>query len=233
MKTTIYTPVLLAVFLAATAGAMGQAKTEKEKEEEALKKKSETVIIRDGRKISEADLEKELQEVRKQHDEQQIKAQKEAMESYKETLDELKKKGVENYKVLPPANRWTYTEPLNFYYNPETYLLGLRENSSLGISKDLIDVTFSSDFYYDVKEGSSSVSFDVSGTMSSGELKITLKKPDGKSFQEFTISPLADVNWTQQFRWEEEDQDNYLGKWTISIKAEKARGSYNVKVNSR
>jgi hypothetical protein len=76
-------------------------------------------------------------------------------------------------------------------------------------------------------------SFFVTGTLKAGELKITLKKPDQTAFQEFTISPLADVNWNQQFRWEEEESEGYLGKWTISISASKANGTYSVQVNSR
>jgi hypothetical protein len=235
MKAKIYTPILLVAFLAGSSGAVGQVQTDKK--EQGEKKQSETVIIRDGRRISGTELEKELQEIRQRHEEQRLKTQREAMESYKKSMEEFKKQGLdtnfEDFKVLPPTIRWNYTEPLNYYYNPETYLLGLKENSSLGISKNLADVTFASDFYYDVKEGNSTISFDVDGTMSAGELKIALKKPDGKTFQEFTISPLADVNWSQVFRWEEEDEDEFLGKWTIAIKADKATGSYNVKVNSR
>jgi hypothetical protein len=140
----------------------------------------------------------------------------------------------ETYVTVPgnhyniPQSNYSFTEGF-----PVANMYSRRENNSMNISKTLEDVSLSTDFQYEVKEGTNSASFFVTGTLKAGELKITLKKPDQTAFQEFTISPLADVNWNQQFRWEEEESEGYLGKWTISISASKANGTYSVQVNSR
>ncbi len=140
----------------------------------------------------------------------------------------------ESYVTVPgghyniPQNNLAFTEGFSV-----ANMYSRHENNSMSISKALEDVSLSTDFQYEVKEGTNSVSFFVSGTLKAGELKITLKKPDQTAFQEFAISPLADVNWNQQFRWEDEESAGYLGKWTISISASKANGNYSVQVNSR
>jgi hypothetical protein len=239
MKTKIFTQVLLLVFLASLGGVMAQNKTDKVIKEEINKDgKEETTIIVDGKKLTGDELEKELAKIRqhqeyqfkKQLDQEQLQIQKEALDSYKQSLEDLKEKGVDNYYVLPRPDRWSGL------YNQMDDNLGIwsmKQNNSLGISKDLADVTNATDFTYEVKEDNSNISFMVNGTLSAGELKITLKKPDGKAFQDITISPLADIDWNQQFNWDEENQDEYLGKWIISIKADKAKGKYTVRVNSR
>jgi len=237
MKARFYTPVLLAVFFASFGGAIGQTKTEKELKEEDLKKK-QMIIIDGNKKLSEEELKKQLESVRmiqeeklKDLKEDQFRIQREAMDSYKKSMEEMKKQGIDNYYVVPPASRWNndvYTD-IGRHYN----VWSLDENSTLSISKDLADVTTSNDFSYEIKEGTYSIGFSVTGSLSSGEMKITFKKPDGKTFQEMVISPLADINWNQSFRWEDDDSGDFIGKWIISIKADKAKGKYSVRVNSR
>ncbi|MFA5816957.1 MAG: hypothetical protein WC865_15225 [Bacteroidales bacterium] len=258
MKTTKFAPVLLALFLASLMPAIGQQITDKKKQEEDSKKKKEQVtIIVDTEKEVQKEVQKDLQKAMAESleaGERALKAKKlngymdnlskeffrqaEALQDSKRKLEEMRSTG-ENWEAHTlygnptltwPGGRWQGGEQdaINVYsFN------GNRENTSLSISKTLEDVTFSTDFYYDVKNGSSNISFFVNGTLKAGELKITLKKPDKTAFQEITISPLADVNWNQQFRWDEEVTDEYLGKWTISITAAKANGNYRVQVNSR
>ena len=166
--------------------------------------------------------------------EQQMKIQE--LQKKFSSLDYLKSLGnlSESYVTVPgnhyniPQSNLAFTEGFSV-----ANMYSRRENNSMSISKTLEDVTLSTDFQYEVKEGTNNVSFFVNGTLKAGELKITLKKPDQTAFQEFTISPLADVNWNQQFRWEDEESEGYLGKWTISISASKANGTYSVQVNSR
>jgi len=249
MKTKKITPVLLVLFLASMIPALGQQTIDKKKQEADTRKKQEqVVIIFDSATNTEKDLQKAMAEAlvaeeqalktKKQIgylDNQEFFRQAEALQNSKRKLEEMKSSG----------NNWDahynfgYTPPMRFQNGAleigDVYgnYSGDRENTSLSISKTLEDVTFSTDFYYDVKNGSSTISFFVAGTLKAGELKITLKKPDKTAFQEITISPLADVNWNQQFRWDEEETNEYMGKWTISITAAKANGNYRVQVNSR
>ncbi|MFA6481928.1 MAG: hypothetical protein WCW62_05085 [Bacteroidales bacterium] len=247
MKTKILISVLLIILITSLITVMGQETTDRKKQEADAKKKQEKVaIIVDTKK----DTEKELQ-----------KAMSDALAAEEKALDVKKEKGylnnqeyLQQVEAIKDSKRklqemrylGNWEKAATLYGNPSITWQGgpgdavniynfghNRENSSLSISKSLEDVTFSTDFYYEVKEGTSNISFFVNGNVKAGELKITLKKPDKSAIQEFTISPLADVNWNQQFSWDEEESDGYLGKWSISISASKANGTYRVQVNSR
>lgn len=240
MKTKMFTQFLLIVFLSSLGGVMAQNKTEKVVKEDVNKdQKKETTIYIDGKKLSGDELEKELQKVRQEQElvfkeqmnEDKMKLQKEAMNSYRRSLQELKEMEPEDYYVVPRPDRWTNP---GFGVLADNYnIWSMKQNNSLVISKDLGDVTNATDFTYEVKEDNVNIRFSVNGTLSAGELKISLKKPDGKAFQDITISPLADIDWNQEFNWDEEELDQYLGKWIISIKATNAKGQYNVRVSSR
>jgi len=249
MKTKISISVLLIILITSLITVMGQEQTDKKKQEaDAKKRKEQVTIIVDTQKDAEKDLQKAMEEslaaeekalkARKDNgylDNKEFYKQAEALQFSKKKLqEEMKAQGVYepfiNYSFTPPM-RWKTED--NGMSNVYSIYGGDHENTSLSISKTLEEVTFSTDFSYDVKDESSSVSFFVSGSMKAGELKITLKKPDKTAFQEITISPLADVNWNQTFRWDEGETEGYLGKWIISISAAKANGNYRVQVNSR
>ena len=104
---------------------------------------------------------------------------------------------------------------------------------NLSINKNLADETGSADFNYEVKEGASGVSVNVKGEIEAGKVIIVIKKPDGEVYNEYTLSPLANVNWKQTVKFEDQEESKYLGKWTVSIAAEKAKGAYSVLINGR
>jgi len=108
-----------------------------------------------------------------------------------------------------------------------------RDRTALTIHKDLDDVTFDTKFKYEVSKGSSGINFKVEGGMDEGTLLIRMVKPDGKVLQEIEISPLADISWNQDLRWEtdEEKKDN-LGSWIIVVSAKNASGEYSVNVRA-
>lgn len=239
MRTKIFTQFLLIVFLSSLGGVMAQNKVEKVVKEDVNKdQKKETAVYIDGRKLTGDELEKELQKLRQQQElvfkeqmqDDHINLQKEAMNSYRRSMQELKDRGVDDFYV-PRPDRWTNQSfgVLTDNYN----IWSMKQNNSLIISKDLSDVTNATDFTYEVKEDTYNISFSVNGTLNAGEMKIILKNPEGKNFQELTISPLADIDWNQEFNWDEDDQEEYLGKWIISIKATNAKGKYNIRVSSR
>jgi hypothetical protein len=106
-----------------------------------------------------------------------------------------------------------------------------RENV-LELSKDLDNVSISKDFYFDVNKGATSLDLDIDGTLSDGDLTITVKKPNGDLFQEFQVSPLADVNWSQHIDLDDEE-GLYEGKWTVTLSGSGATGNYNIRIKSK
>ena len=59
-----------------------------------------------------------------------------------------------------------------------------------------------------------------------------MKNPEGKVIHELEISPIADIEWSQDFRWNEEDAKNSFGTWSIIVTAKEASGNYNVSVRA-
>lgn len=104
---------------------------------------------------------------------------------------------------------------------------------NLSIDKNLSDESGTADFNYEVKEGVNRLSVNVNGAIDAGKVKITIKRPDGEVYNEYTLSPLANVNWKQTIKFEDQEESQFLGKWTVTVAAEKAKGTYTVQLNGR
>ncbi|MFO7618002.1 MAG: hypothetical protein R6V75_12210 [Bacteroidales bacterium] len=103
----------------------------------------------------------------------------------------------------------------------------------LDVRKELTGESSSVDFPYEIKEGATGLSLSVNGSIESGKVLITIKKPDGSIFNEYTLSPLADVNWRQSISFDEQEADSYEGKWMVTVTAEQAAGSYSLQIRGR
>lgn len=154
-----------------------------------------------------------------------------------------------NWKTYPnaykmPKFRYGGTEPIvieapdvkvdipefngNMMYNFKTW-----DQDNLNINKDLTDETSAADFNYEVKKGAAGMSVAINGSIDSGKVTIVIKRPDGKVFNEYTLSSLANVNWRQSLKFEDQEEAEYLGKWTVTVTAENAKGNYSVRLGGR
>jgi hypothetical protein len=110
----------------------------------------------------------------------------------------------------------------NFFYNNQ---------DNLSINKTLKEESGLVEFNYEVKEGSNGISLTVKGEMEAGQIEILIKRPDGEVYNKYTLSPLANVSWKQTIKLEDQKETEYVGKWTITVDADNAKGSYNVQIN--
>ena len=137
-----------------------------------------------------------------------------------------------NYHVLVPEMDFLF-EGDNHTGLGGVYFSSDRDRTALTIHKDLDEVTFDTKFKYEVTKGSSGINFKVEGGMDEGTLLIRMVKPDGKVLQEIEISPLADISWNQDLRWEtDEEKNDNLGSWIIVVSAKNASGEYSVNVRA-
>lgn len=107
-----------------------------------------------------------------------------------------------------------------------------KESTSLTIQKRIEDLTFRTKFKYNVQEGSDNFHFIANGSVKEGSIMIKLVDPSSKVIHEFEVSPLADVNWSQNFKWDEENAKKNTGIWTIEVSAKSATGRYSVSVRA-
>lgn len=161
--------------------------------------------------------------------EQKLQYEEQAHKQYKENFSRIKKENIPSWSLVIPNSP---VEPFEPYTAIGTYFGNSRESTSLNIHKDVKELTFSTKFKYEVQEGSQSFRFSASGSVDQGTIQIKLINPAEKVIHEFEVSPLADVEWSQGFRWSEEEADDNYGSWTIVVSAKNATGSYQVTVRA-
>lgn len=105
--------------------------------------------------------------------------------------------------------------------------------NTLSVKKTLDSESIEKDHNYTVSEDASDLDMKVSGSVDEGAVNITLKTPEGKEYQKIELTPAADVNWSQKIKMEGEDKESLKGKWTISVKGEKAKGNYSIYMRSK
>jgi hypothetical protein len=141
--------------------------------------------------------------------------------TYKTPKFEYKFKGAEPFGNEAP--NITFDAPV---FKGEAFSL-LTGQDALTINKELTGETLSADFNYEVKSEATGISLSVNGSMEAGTVVITVKKPDGTVFNTYNLTPLANVSWNQSLKFEDQEEASYVGKWTITVAAEGAKGKYN------
>jgi hypothetical protein len=110
-------------------------------------------------------------------------------------------------------------------------IYGKPQNStSMEFSKRLKESSFSKDFTFEVDKDAAKASIQVSGSCSTGEVRIKITMPNGKTYTEVLIDEFGSVNWSKSFSIEE--GDNRTGAWKFGIIAKGATGSFRVSVRS-
>lgn len=241
--------------LAQADEAREQAREVMEEQREAFEEQREAMAEqRDAMLDRKRDLNKKMIIIRKKNGENlevireldldKLEDLKELKENEMEVFKDLNGKKLHYYYKTP---RWESKDGEAFLFDgagdikidiPEfkgggVYRFHTDTQDNLSINKILADESSSADFNYEVKEGASGLSVLVNGAIDSGKVKILIRRPDGEVYNEYTLSPLANVNWKQSIRFEDQEESEYLGKWTVSVTAEKAKGNYSVQINGR
>jgi hypothetical protein len=232
MKTQISKLFILAIVSAlfvTTANAQDITKKDesRKKKEKELQKKELDSIAEQSKAEYEFELQRLLEEQSKLMDEQES-----AVEEM-EKLSELGEMNVIPYRDLdfkiaipdvPNAPFFQFDGQFN-----SRHMSG--DNTSFNVSKRLRDATtFNGDFEFTIPENCKSILINFSGSLESGNLKITFSKPDKKVYQEFKVNPVADVRWSKRLK--EEDMKDYVGTWKITIAAQDAKGNYNINIST-
>jgi hypothetical protein len=278
MKSRIFVPVMLALFLCGSIGAMGQDLNNRkirriirkiERQNDRLRELRGPQFHVYGRNIDQEEMKRQHKEMREQIMIMKDDQLKKVMELKKlgqrkdledigelEGLDKLKEiqefegqmktwkddEGNMTYFYKAPNLKYKYklAEPFvveapNFAFDapifkgePFNFLTG---RDALTIEKELNGETISADFNYEVESGAEGISLSVRGSIEAGTVVITVKKPDGTVFNTYNLSPLANVSWKQSLTFEDEEESTYVGKWTITVAAEGAKGKYYLQMH--
>lgn len=107
------------------------------------------------------------------------------------------------------------------------------DQNILDVRKELEEETSSTDFPYEVSKEMTGMSLVINGAIDQGSVYIAIEKPDGTLFNEYTLSPLADVNLRQTIRFADQEPDSYVGKWVVKVVTEEASGGFSFQIKGR
>jgi hypothetical protein len=206
-----------------------------------------TATAQDSREKNRAEKERTLKEKQLQRKEIDSIAQQSKgiyEDELKRLLEEKGHSSSSDVLELKPGDTWkqvdaeVFTKGIHFpsYFGPTMFLgqsMGTGDNTSFNINKRLKEsTTFNGDFEFSVPDKASSLTFVFAGGLEQGSLKVTILKPDKKVFQEFKVSPIADVNWNKKINIKEEELKDYMGSWKINIVAQDAKGYYELRIST-
>jgi hypothetical protein len=210
------------------------------------------VQVVNGQDKSKAELEKEAK-IQKSIDEQkkamsdQKKAEKELEESLNKqqydmewSVDEanqLENAEMERAKVfmrLPRNKSFNSGEPFIVDGGDWSMLghMGDTERTSFDFSKTVKENTFSRDYIFDVDKSSKSVVMSVNGDCKSGEIRIKIIMPNGKSYSDILIDESGNLNWRKSFTITETENKDKTGDWKFLISSTKATGYFKISLQT-
>ena len=139
--------------------------------------------------------------------------------------------------TMPRGNRsYNFDEPFVFagqdmggWYG---HSMGDSERTTWDFSKTVKDNTFSRDYTFDVEKTSKSVVMSVMGDCKSGEIRIKIIMPNGKSYSDILIDESGNLNWRKSFTISETENQDKTGDWKFQISSAKATGFFKISLQT-
>lgn len=208
--------------------AQGKTKEEKEKElqmQEAIDQQKKAMI----------EQQKVLQELQEQNKNKQAEMEK-AMEEARAKIDEARKNGTFRIYTDRGNRSFDFAEP--FVYGApslEMYLhsfSGDSERTTWDFSKSVKETTFSRDYTFDIEPTVSTVVMAVNGDCKSGEIRIRIIMPNGKTYSDIIIDEFGNLNWRKSLTISETENKDKAGAWKFEISSNKATGYFKISLQT-
>ena len=220
----LYTGVLSALILGmVVAGAAGQEKTQEQKEKEAR-------------------LQQAIEQQKKAMQEQAKIMEQQAGEIQKAVVQEQGRP--EGVRPDDPSRRSRTNVFIGregadagaFYIGPGgdfggfSYFRG--SGTSFEFSKGLNEATITRQLPFEVDSDAKNVVMSISGDCKTGEIKVKILSPDGKTYAEVLIDASGNLNWRKSFTVSGEENKDKIGEWTFKVETTKATGYFRISVQT-
>jgi hypothetical protein len=226
---------LIVIFLLSAASSFQQlAAQEKSKEEKEKELKIQQSI--ELQKKAMSDQKKAQSETVENFDIQKSELDKE-MEAAKIDIENANKERTKVFMTMPRGNRsYNFDEPFVFTgQDMEGFFghsMGDSERTTWDFSKTVKDNTFSRDYTFDVEKTSKSVVMSVMGDCKSGEIRIKIVMPNGKSYSDILIDESGNLNWRKSFSITDTENQDKTGDWKFQISSTKATGFFKISLQA-
>lgn len=228
MKKNILISVALVVITCLSFQQLNaQEKTQEQKEKEAKLQQA----IEQQKKASA--------ELKKAEELQQLEVSK-AMEEANNEL--AKSSGSVNVytRVRPPRIGRDFGDQ-SFYVSPgvdfggNTFFLHDGEDgerTTWDFSKYLKEASFLKQYSFDVDKSAENVVMTVLGDCKSGEIRVKIIMPGGKTYSDILIDESGNLNWRKSFTISGDENKDKAGEWLFKIEATKATGSFKISLQT-
>jgi hypothetical protein len=226
------TIIFLILFCGPGQIVFAQDKTQQQKEQEQKEKEARLQQAIEAQK-------KLADEQRKQQELQAKEIEKAAMELDK-SIDKSSDAINEFYRRSRPTviGRDIYDQ--GFYVSPGvefstgTYYgrHGDSERTTWDFSKYVKESTFSKQYSFDVEKTVKTVVMSVLGDCKSGEIRVKIVMPGGKTYSDILIDEFGNLNWRKSFTISDEENKDKAGEWLFKIDATKATGSFKISLQT-
>jgi hypothetical protein len=214
-KTLISALIFLVAICSSFQRIEAQEKTKEEKEKELQMQEA----INEQKKAM-VEQQKALDEYQKQYQLQQQDMNK-ALEDAKVKIEEARKNGTFRMYNGRGDRSFDFSEP--FVYgapNVEMFLHPFSEDSertTWDFSKSVKETTFSRDYTFDVEPTVNTVVMAVTGDCKSGNIRIKIVMPNGKTYSDIVIDEFGNLNWRKSFAISETENKDKAGAWKFEI----------------
>lgn len=223
-----YILFLLATFLISTAFQV-QVVNAQDKSKADMEKEAKIQKSIDEQKKAMADQKKAEKELESQQSEMEW--------SINEANEQIEDADMERAKVfmrMPRNNRSYNIEPFIYEGGDMSMFghMGDSERTTFDFSKTVKDNTFSRDYIFDVDKAAKSVIMAVNGDCKSGEIRIKIIMPNGKSYSDILIDESGNLNWRKSFTITETENKDKTGDWKFLISSTKATGYFKISLQT-
>lgn len=222
---------LLAMGFSQTAGAQDKSRDEKQREKELQEAidAQKKAMIEQKKAMEDA---KEAVEESKSETEKALKDLQIRVES-PEFRDQIMKV----YRDRSGGTRsWSSTDPFMFTPGFDFYGHGFpgddSERTSWEFSKSIKETSFEREYIIDVEKSVSNVSMSIVGDCKTGEIRIKIIMPSGKTYSDIVIDEYGNLNWKKSFNVSESENEDKTGPWKFEIKSSKAIGYFKISLQT-
>jgi hypothetical protein len=134
------------------------------------------------------------------------------------------------------GNYWGLDEP--FIVSPGVEFPGYygrggdSERTTWDFSKQVKETTLSREYSFDVEESANTVVMTIIGDCKSGQIRVKIIMPGGKTYSDIVIDEFGNLNWRKSFTISEEENKDKAGEWKFKIDAEKATGYFKISLQT-
>jgi hypothetical protein len=130
---------------------------------------------------------------------------------------------------------FNFNDPLIISPGVEFYGHGLggdSEKTTWDFSKSVKESTFSKEYSFDVEKTVNSVVMSVMGDCKTGDIRIKIVMPGGKSYSDIIIDESGNLNWRKSFTISETENQDKAGEWKFKIDSNKATGFFKISLQT-